>query len=91
MSCVIESDEELEMEMLKVSASGFIFQFFSNDAALGSQWSGAQLRGGNMKQNYLQKMDRINTGIPEEFHLLVIICLVCHLYYTSLDLIHPLD
>lgn len=41
MSCVIESDEELEMEMLKVSASGFIFQFFSNDAALGSQWSGA--------------------------------------------------
>lgn len=37
MSCVIESDEELEMEMLKVSASGFLFQFFSNDAALGSQ------------------------------------------------------
>lgn len=47
MSCVIESDEELEMEMLKVSASGFIFQFFfSNDTALGSQWSGAQLREG---------------------------------------------
>lgn len=52
MSCVIESDEELEMEMLKVSASGFIFQFFfSNGAALGSPWSGAQLRRGNMKQN----------------------------------------
>lgn len=40
-------------------------------------------------------MDRINTWLPKEFNLLVldwiIICILWHLYYTSLDLIHPLD
>lgn len=75
--------------------------FFSNDAALGSQWSGAQLRGGNMKQNCAayrrwteQTHGYLKNSICWSVRLVLdwsIICLLCHLYYTSLDLIHPLD